>query len=405
MLKSLLVTRYRPYPPIGGSSLRNWQTINALAQWGQVTVFSVNLDPIVPQTYPSIHHWAHHRLTEINWQDRLGRRLWPLRPWGQPDIDRYFSSEAWQALKRLINSCQPDLIVVAEVYLFAYLWRLKKLKLPLIFDNHNAEANLFEQTFGKTRIQLPRMYAVEKACLANASQAWVCSEQDAQILGRLYGLDDKTHIIPNTVNVQDYAPILSGTQTLPPDLPLTPHQVIFTGTYNYPPNGEAARILIEQIYPQLKQRYSDCRLLLVGLNPTGKMREAADKDPDIVVTGRVETVAPYLAAASVMVLPLQAGSGTRLKILEAFAAGLPVVTTPKGIEGIRIASDQTALIHETAEQITAAITELWNQPERARKLAGAAYKLVNAEYSWEANQSRIAQALQTLPNIAKKISK
>lgn len=102
---------------------------------------------------------------------------------------------------------------------------------------------------------------------------------------------------------------------------------------SYAPNTIAAGLLIDHIYPVLKAMHPECRLLLVGRVPTAKMLKAADQDADIVVTGSVPDVRPYLAAASIMVVPLQQGGGTRLKILEAFASGCLLLALLKGLRG------------------------------------------------------------------------
>ena len=196
------------------------------------------------------------------------------------------------------------------------------------------------------------------------------------------------------MNVANYDQVRLGECTPPQGLENKQRNLLFLGQMSYLPNTEAAELLINKIYPQLKKIYPDCRLLLVGRNPTQKMLEASKKDSGIIVTGTVSDVRPYLAAASVMVVPLLKGGGTRLKILEAFAAGCPVVSTAKGAEGIKAKDGEHLLIRDSFEAIVHGISQIWSDSLLGKKLAYSAYDLVKQEYSWEAVVQRVEQAIQ-----------
>ena len=155
-------------------------------------------------------------------------------------------------------------------------------------------------------------------------------------------------------------------------------------------------LLLEEIFPLLKSRYPNCRLLIVGGNASTKMQDIADKDSNIVLTGGVADVKPYLAAASVVVVPLRQGGGTRLKILEAFASLRPVVTTAKGAEGLNATDEEHLLIRESSEAIVEAIDRLWSDEGLGDKLAQAAYELIKTQYSWEAVRKTLEKELSSL---------
>jgi glycosyltransferase involved in cell wall biosynthesis len=126
------------------------------------------------------------------------------------------------------------------------------------------------------------------------------------------------------------------------------------------------------------------------------MQAAAAADEQIMVTGEVPDVRHYLAAGSIMAVPLFQGGGTRLKILEAFAAGCPVVSTSKGAEGLIGQTGKHLMVVETADQMVQTIHQLWADPEQAHRLALAARHLVQAEYSWEAILPRVKQAVEQI---------
>ena len=134
----------------------------------------------------------------------------------------------------------------------------------------------------------------------------------------------------------------------------------------------------------------------MGGKPTQWMLEAGKRDSGIIVTGKVADVRPYLAAASVMAVPLRQGRGTRLKILEAFAAGCPVVSTTKGAEGLKVKDGEHLLIGDEIETIVEGVCQLWSNPSLGQKVANSAYELVRKEYSCEAVGRRVESVIREL---------
>jgi glycosyltransferase involved in cell wall biosynthesis len=127
------------------------------------------------------------------------------------------------------------------------------------------------------------------------------------------------------------------------------------------------------------------------------MIAAAGQDAGINVTGTVDSVLPYLEQPCVVTLPLTLGSGTRLKIIEAFAAGRPVVSTAKGAEGIDAIDGEHLLIREDVDAMADAVIDLWNRPALRQRLCAKAHDLVRTGYSWSVAAQRIAQSLASVP--------
>ncbi len=402
-IRTLFITKQVPYPPIGGVALRNWQNMNIMMKFGQVAVFTVSNWSPNKQSLPGVDIWKHCNVEkQRSLQENLERRLWWLFPMRHPDADWAYSKKAAQELELLIQEFKPNLLIFEEVWLYRYLPVAKGYEYKIIFDNHNVETHLFGQRDYssenlriklKTKIQLNHLNLIEEKFIKDSDQVWVCSEEDTKLIQELYGKQTATFSVPNGVNIANYDQVRLGECTIPSGLENKEHNLLFLGQMSYLPNTEATKLLIDQIYPQIKKIYPDSRLLLVGRNPTQKMTEAAKKDAGIIVTGSVVDVLPYLAAASVMVVPLLKGGGTRLKILEAFAAGCPVISTSKGAEGIKAKDGEHLLIRDSIEEIIAGVCQLWSDPSLGNKLAESAYNLVTKEYSWEAVNYRVKQAL------------
>jgi glycosyltransferase involved in cell wall biosynthesis len=158
--------------------------------------------------------------------------------------------------------------------------------------------------------------------------------------------------------------------------------IVFSGNMEYHPNVTAVRFFRREIWPRLRDRWPLLVWRLVGKNPAAVERYTAG-DPRIEVTGPVVDAVCELARSRVAVVPLLTGSGTRLKILEAWAAGLPVVSTTIGAEGLPVRDGETALLADGAEAFAGAVTRLLTCTELRQKIGSAGRLLLEKEFTWE----------------------
>jgi glycosyltransferase involved in cell wall biosynthesis len=159
--------------------------------------------------------------------------------------------------------------------------------------------------------------------------------------------------------------------------------VVFSGNMEYHPNLGAVRFFRQEVWPRLRERWPSLVWRLVGKNPAAVSRFTSG-DPRIEVTGPVEDAVFELAQARVAVAPLLAGSGTRLKILEAWAAGLPVVSTTLGAEGLPSRDGENLLLADGGAAFAAAVSRVLESADLRQKLGRAGRLLVEKEFSWEA---------------------
>jgi glycosyltransferase involved in cell wall biosynthesis len=405
-LKTLFITKNVPYPPIGGVGLRNWQNMNIMMKWGPVAVFSASNWTPNYTSAPGITVWKHCNVAkQRSRRELLERRFWWFYPHRHPDADWAYSHQAARELDELLTEFQPDLAIFEEVWLYPYLNIVQRHQCRIICDEHNVEAELFEQKNNslqslklklRAKLHASKLQSIERDWIQKADRIWVCSNEDTKLLQQLYGQSADSDVVPNGVNVAYYNSVRLGECSPPEELAEKHRNLLFLGQLSYSPNTIAVQLLIDQIYPQLKKINPEYRLLLVGRNPTPAMLKAAQQDPGIIVTGSVNDVRPYLAAATLMIVPLLQGGGTRLKILEAFASGCPVISTAKGAEGLNIKDGEHLLIRNSIEEMVTGVGELWSKPSLRRQLSQAAYELVKTEYSWEAVSQRVEVAIQEL---------
>lgn len=399
-MRSLVISTVRPYPPASGTPLRVWHNIRVLGRRGPVCVFSFGETSDAAEPMPGVERWLH--IDEDEYPQRslagLARLRKLVRPRQFPLQNDGITAELNARLSRFIADVCPDAIVICG-WTDAIPDAIRGFP-NVIVDAHNIESRLAEDlmrarsnglSFAR-KLELLRFRRRERGLFRAAARIWVPSADDADTLARLDRSLRTAIVWPNVVDVDAYAPVRS--RALPAvdgigDPGLT---FAYIGYYHYAPNARAAEFLIDEIFPLVAAEIPDVRLLLVGRKPTAHMRESAGRDARIVVTGGVVDTRPYLAAAGCCAVPLTEGGGTRLKILEAFAAGVPVVSTTKGAEGIATVDGREIAIADTPEAMSSAITDMLKRPSRYEAQTAAALELVTRDYSLGSLERRLDDA-------------
>jgi polysaccharide biosynthesis protein PslH len=409
----LVLAESLPWPTLKGGDLRTWQNINALAGRMLVGVFGLcsndtrrNRPPDLPLAF-----WTTSTDPALTSPPPTGTllaaRAWLLDPAGHPS-DLFHSAVAEAEIAGVIARFQPDLVLVEGLWLHGYLRMIRAAGGTVIFDCHNIEAAVFAELARSCDRQdlegrvmrdvIPaRTEAIEHAAVHAVDQIWVCSADDEVRLHDRYRPRAPVFVVPNGIRIDGYAATLAARGRSGDGAPPT---LVYPGIFAYLPNAFAAAFLVDRIMPRLnasdEARDEPFTLLLIGPMPTQEMLAAAARDPHIVVTGPVPDIRPFLAAATAMPVPLFHGGGTRLKVLEAFASGLPVVSTAKGVEGLGARHGTHLLVAETDEDFVTALLTLHRDGVLARRLADHARNHVAEGFSWQAAAQRIGQAIDQL---------
>jgi polysaccharide biosynthesis protein PslH len=308
-----------------------------------------------------------------------------------PDMAHRLESVAFAAQLEAMEPRGFDIVQIEGIELARYGLLLRERyghEAPaLVFDDHNAEYVLQRRAF-ETDIRRPRRWPMaayslvqwrrlrrfERALCLAADGVVAASDADAAALRAL--CPDVAHlVVPNGVDVLRYHP------GLPDALPLAHPAVVFTGKMDYRPNVDAVLWFGHTIWPRIHAERPDAVLYIVGKSPHPRLA-ALSKSPGVVITGYVPDILPYFGGADVYVVPMRIGGGTRLKILEAMSAGLALVTTTLGIEGIQAVAGEHALIADEPAAFAAAVLELLDHEPKRRSLGTAARELALNEYDW-----------------------
>ncbi len=216
------------------------------------------------------------------------------------------------------------------------------------------------------RMNLHQVQQYEFSLYRNVDHVLVLTPQERYVLLN-YAPNLRVTVVPHGVDVNYFLPPPPSEREL---------SLVFVGYYNNESNRDAVRWFVRTVWPQLKKSYPSIKFYVVGRGATASIRDLALHDPQIVVTGEVQDIRPYLARARVFICPIRIGSGFRPKILEAMASGLPVVTTSLGAEGIPSGGGETLLLADTSEQMVKCIRLLLMDAELGKAMAAKARELV-----------------------------
>jgi glycosyltransferase involved in cell wall biosynthesis len=192
----------------------------------------------------------------------------------------------------------------------------------------------------------------------------------------------RTAVVPNAVDVNFFAP---GGRPEPKTL-------VFFGTISYFPNTDGLTFFLDEVMPIVRRRHPGLRLLVVGASPPPAIQRRAA--PDVILTGMVDDVRPYLARASAVIAPLRIGGGTRLKILEAMAMGKAVVSTSLGAEGLAVTHERDIILADGAGAFADAIDRVLDQ-DLAASLGSAGRRLVEDNYDWRHSARKLEELYES----------
>ncbi|NOZ27939.1 MAG: glycosyltransferase [Chloroflexi bacterium] len=398
----LLLTPQLPYPPQQGTAIRNFNLLARLARHHTIDLltFLQPGDELTPDS--PLHELCRAIATAPTPQRRLSARLRTTLTSRLPDMAlRLESPEMWRRLRELLQRQRYEIVQIEGIEMASYGLAIAGVRLTpgaaaitpqqppprIVFDDHNAEYVLQQRAF-QTDIRRPRRWIAaayslvqwqklrryERIVCRHADAVAAVSQADAAALKRL-SPDLHPAVIPNGVDLQSYDPH----RVQPRDLGA--HALVFTGKMDFRPNVDAVRWFMP-VLSRVRESMPDARFFIVGQKPHPSLSKLA-QNPAVEVTGWVPDTRPYIAGATVYVIPLRVGGGTRLKVLEAMALGKAIVSTRLGVEGFDVADGRELRLADTPEAFARAIVELLSDDEQRARLGATARRFVEKRYDWD----------------------
>jgi glycosyltransferase involved in cell wall biosynthesis len=320
----------------------------------------------------------------------VGQLVWGLLANEPVSISRYRSRAMRRLLENLMGTEDFDCVVCDFL---SPAVNVPDLNGVVLFQ-HNVETVIWERHAAVASNSLTRWYLRRQADKMRAFEQGVCtsvahivavSEADASLLRERFGASSVS-AIPTGVDVSRFTP----PSVIEPDA-----DCVFLGSMDWLPNIDGVVYFVNEVLPIIRRTNPSATLTIVGRRPGPEIRALAHRDRGITVTGTVDDVRPYLWRSRISVVPLRVGGGTRLKIFEAMAAKVPVVSTTIGAEGLDVLAPDHIRLADTPEGFAGECVALLNSAEQRKCLADAAWDRVSKRFSWDAVVREFEDTLTT----------
>lgn len=302
-------------------------------------------------------------------------------------VTSHYSKIYQNAVLTSFAEFKPDLVVCEWTPYAIYVKKLLSVK--KLVSAHNVEADIWQRYHENETNLLRRWYIWEQwrkvQLFEQSALTWVDGATAVSDLDRISLAKNHPQlqiaVIPNGVDLEYFRP-------LPP--PTQAQHLVFTGSMDWRPNQDAARYFTREILPLLKQVRPNLECTFVGRKPPADIQRLGEIS-GVHITGTVEDVRPYVERASVYVVPLRIGGGSRLKILEALAMERPVVSTTIGAEGLDVVHNQHVMLADDPRTFAQTVLRLLNDSNRCQELATEGRRLVEQRYGWDALAERFTK--------------
>jgi len=392
-MRILMISPYIPWPLYGGASVRMFNIIKELSQRGHKIVLAAGKDINSNSSADILNQLCEEVcLYELPKQGRLlslARSIFSGKPY--PAL-QFQNKQLYETVSGLIKNDHFDLIWINFLFMADILFKIPASNVPIILDQFEADELVWKRYIKKgslvqkifSYLNLKKIQFLQKI-IFKLIDALICvSAEEANFMESRMPIGNKVWVVPNGVDMGFFKAnnIVKEKQV-----------ILMAGSMCINRNIDAAVWFAKDIFPKIKKIITDAEFWIVGYEPDKRVI-ALKSIPGVKVTGTVEEIKPYYEKAKVYVAPFRFGEGTRLKILEAMAMGVPIVSTEGGCQGIGVVNGQHVLIADNEDDFSGKVIELLQNAQLSRAIADTGRAFVERGYNWKAIVGAIDVKLQ-----------
>ena len=389
-MKILFLSPTVPFPLTDGGRIRVFNLLKQIAKKSDITLLALETQPTDAEGIAELQQLGVqvHLVPNAPTLPRVSlRTLINAFHTRQPiTVARYDLPAYRQKFRELVATENYDLI---HYEMFHTAQFHTETDLPGVLSQQNVDSAIWRRLCDETAnpfykfaywTQQLAFQRYERVLSPKFDAVTCTSDIDAAVFQR-HCAEDTIEIIPNGVDVTHYQPDFTSE---------APAHLIYIGSMDWYPNEDAVAFFADEVLPQIQEKVPDVQFSIVGGNPSARVQRLAERE-GVVVTGRVPEIKPYFAEATVFVVPLRIGSGTRLKILEALAMGKAIVSTTVGAEGLDLKDGEEILIADEPAAFADAVIRLLTAPSRRRRIGENGRARVEQDYDWRSIGEKLHQ--------------
>lgn len=402
-MKILYVSGFVPYPPISGNLQRNFNLIKELSKNNQIDLVTLTQRGLLPdnecleEAIAELKKYCRSVVvfeipvdySKFKWYLYLFANLFSSTPF---TVWKFNSKKMHQHIRVIAKKTDYDVAHFDSSDVAQY--HFEGFPIPSLLNHHNIESNLLLRRSANMRNPLKKLYLYlqgkklqnyERKIISRFALNIAVSEEDVAEIQKA-SPNIKTGIVANGTDTEYFKPNHGHEEK----------RLVFAGPLSWYPNADAMIFMCREIYPFIKSRIKDIQMDIIGHSAPKALMELAKADSSIHLHGFVDDIRPYLASASVYVVPIRAGGGTRLKILDAMACGKAVVSTSIGCEGLETRNGEDILIADPPKEFAESVYMLIEDQQLRKKLEANGRRLVEERYSWKMIGKRLESLYESI---------
>lgn len=401
MLNIIILAQRVPYPPNKGEKIRTYSQIKYLVEReNQLIIMSpAETEGDVDNAKKLSQDLAGVSAKVFNIKGRRLQLLKGLLTGSALSVENFYCRQLQQSFDHAIQTTKVDAVICTSSAMAKYIFNSQVInqltsKPKLIMDFMDLDSDKWQQYQNASTLPMSYIYhrehkliaAYERKIATTFDTCYLISDKEVDLFNQKIAIADNVHTLGNGLNPQEFYPASQPPKNSAPVF-------IFTGVMDYKPNVDAVVWFVEQCWQQIIQHYPKAEFIIAGMNPNSAVNELK-KHQGITVTGFVDDILPYYHSADYFIAPFRLARGVQNKILQAFACGLPVISTPMGAEGIDCYDDEQILIANSADEFLQQIQRLEADGQLKARIKASALELINEKYSWSGKLAPLGQELE-----------